>query len=232
MSKTFLFYVILTDFEMKRLQLKCKPLDDLLGGGIESNTITEIYGEAGSGKTNLCLQASRECVASGGKAAYIDTESVSVERLSQICEGYDYKKMLSNILFFAPTSFEEQEKMIYNAIKIDDVGLIVVDTFNMFYRIKIEDDEEGANRSLNRQLTNLQLAARKKDLHVLLSGQVYATENDDVKPFAGRGVEHMAKTILKFERVSTGKRQATIIKHRSQPEGKKAFFAITGRGLE
>jgi len=217
---------------MKRLQLKCKPLDDLLGGGIESNTITEVYGEAGSGKTNLCLQAARECVASGKKVAYIDTESVSIERIGQICEGYDYKKMLSNILFFAPTSFEEQEKMIYNAIKVDDVGLIVVDTFNMFYRIKIEDDEEGANRSLNRQLTNLQLAARKKDLYVLIAGQVYSIENDDVKPFAGRGVEHMAKTILKLERVSTGRRQATIVKHRSQPEGKKAFFNITGKGLE
>ena len=217
---------------MKRLQLKCKPLDDLLGGGIESNTITEVYGEAGSGKTNLCLQASRECVASGKKVAYIDTESVSIERIGQICKGYDYKKMLSNILFFVPTSFEEQEKMIYNAIKVDDVGLIVVDTFNMFYRIKIEDDEEGANRSLNRQLTNLQLAARKKDLYVLIAGQVYGIENDDVKPFAGRGVEHMAKTILKLERVSTGKRRATIVKHRSQPEGKKAFFNITGKGLE
>ena len=217
---------------MKRLQLKCKPLDDLLGGGIESNTITEVYGEAGSGKTNLCLQASRECVASGKKVAYIDTESVSIERIGQICKGYDYKKMLSNILFFVPTSFEEQEKMIYNAIKVDDVGLIVVDTFNMFYRIKIEDDEEGANRSLNRQLTNLQLAARKKDLYVLIAGQVYGIENDDVKPFAGRGVEHMAKTILKLERVSTGRRRAIIVKHRSQPEGKKAFFNITGKGLE
>lgn len=217
---------------MKRLQLKCKPLDDLLGGGIESNTITEVYGEAGSGKTNLCLQASRECVASGKKVAYIDTESVSIERIGQICKGYDYKKMLSNILFFVPTSFEEQEKMTYNAIKVDDVGLIVVDTFNMFYRIKIEDDEEGANRSLNRQMTNLQLAARKKDLYVLIAGQVYGIENDDVKPFAGRGVEHMAKTILKLERVSTGRRRATIVKHRSQPEGKKAFFNITGKGLE
>ena len=232
MLKTFLFCIILTDFEMKRLQLKCKPLDDLLGGGIESNTITEVYGEAGSGKTNLCLQASRECVASGKKVAYIDTESVSIKRIGQICKGYDYKKMLSNILFFAPTSFEEQEKMIYNAIKVDDVGLIVVDTFNMFYRIKIEDDEEGANRSLNRQMTNLQLAARKKDLYVLIAGQVYGIENDDVKPFAGRGVEHMAKTILKLERVSTGKRRAIIVKHRSQPEGKKAFFNITDKGLE
>ena len=50
---------------MKRLPLKCKPLDVLLGGGLERKTITEIYGEAGSGKTNLCLQASRECVVNG-----------------------------------------------------------------------------------------------------------------------------------------------------------------------
>ena len=85
---------------------------------------------------------------------------------------------------------------------------------------------------MNRQLTNLQLAARKKDLYVLIAGQVYGIENDDVKPFAGRGVEHMAKTILKLERVSTGRRRATIVKHRSQPEGKKAFFNITGKGLE
>jgi len=217
---------------MKRLQLKCKPLDDLLGGGIESNTLTEIYGEAGSGKTNLCLQASRECAAAGDKIAYIDAEGVSVERLGQLCEDYDYKKILSNILFFNPSSLEEQEKMINNAIKIDGVGLIVVDTFNMFYRIKLENDEEGAGRSLNRQITNLQLAARKNNLFVMLTGQVYSIENDDVKPFAGRGVEHMVKTILKLEKVSRGKRQATIIKHRSQPEGKKALFTITAKGLE
>jgi len=217
---------------MKRLQLKCKPLDDLLGGGIESNTLTEIYGEAGSGKTNLCLQASRECAAAGDKIAYIDAEGVSVERLGQLCEDYDYKKILSNILFFNPSSLEEQEKMINNAIKIDGVGLIVVDTFNMFYRIKLENDEEGAGRSLNRQITNLQLAARKNNLFVMLAGQVYSIENDDVKPFAGRGVEHMVKTILKLEKVGRGKRQATIIKHRSQPEGKKALFTIAAKGLE
>jgi len=217
---------------MKHLQLKCKPLDNLLGGGLESNTITEIYGEAGSGKTNLCLQASRECASIGEKVAYIDSDGVSVERLRQICEDYDYKKILSNILFFNPSSFEEQEKMINNAVKINDVGLIVVDTFNMFYIVKLEDDEEGADRSLNRQLTNLQLAARKKDIYVILSGQVYTSENDDVKPFAGRGVEHMAKTILKLEKTGVGRRQATIIKHRSQPGGKKAFFTITAKGLE
>jgi DNA repair protein RadB len=217
---------------MNRLSLKCKPIDDLLGGGIESNILTEIYGEAGSGKTNLCLQSARECALSGKKVVYIDAEGVSVERLKQLCENYDYKKILSNILFFSPSSFEEQEKMINNAMKIDDVGLIIVDTFNMFYRITLENDAEGASRSLNRQITTLQLAARKNNLHVLLAGQVYSIEHDDVMPFAGRGIEHMAKTILKLEKAGTGKRRVTIIKHRSQPEGKKSLFTITANGLE
>jgi DNA repair protein RadB len=217
---------------MNRLQIKCKPLDELLGGGIESNIITEIYGEAGTGKTNICLQAARECANSGKKVVFIDTEGVSIERLNQICKGYDYKKILSKILFYNPSSFEEQEKMIQNAIDVKDLSLIVFDTYNMFYRIKLEDDEDGSVRSLNRQITNLQLAARKKNIYVMISGQVYTGENDEIKPFAGRGIEHMAKTIVKLDKIGMGRRQATLIKHRSQPEGKKAFFKITSNGLE
>lgn len=217
---------------MRRLQIRCKPLDDLLGGGIESKSITEVYGEAGSGKTNLCLQASRECVVSGKKVAYIDSEGVSLERLNQICTDYDSKKILAKILFFNPSSLQEQEKMIKNAIKVKDLGLVVLDTYNLFYRLALEDDEKFAIRSLNRQITDLQLAAMKKDLFVIISGQVYSVENDDVKPFAGRGIEHVAKTIIKLEKTGIGKRQATIIKHRSLPECGKAVFTITSKGLE
>jgi len=119
--QNFLSIIPLTDFEMKRLPLKCKPLDDLLEGGIEPNSITEIYGAAGSGKTNFCLQASRECTAMGKKVAYIDTRSVSSERLKQICEDIDCSATLPNILFFNPSSFEEQEKMIKNALEMEDI---------------------------------------------------------------------------------------------------------------
>ena len=217
---------------MKRLPLKCKPLDELLGGGIESKSITELYGEAGSGKTNFCLQATRECVTAGKKVAYIDSEGVSLERLNQICNGSDCKKILSNILFFIPSTFKEQEQMIKNVLKVKDIDLVILDTFNLFYRLMLEDDEKFANRSLNRQITDLQIAAMKKNFYVLITGQVYSIENDDVKPFAGRGIEHMAKTIIKLEKIGIGKRQATIIKHRSQPEGNKAVFRITGTGLE
>jgi DNA repair protein RadB len=216
---------------MKHLRLKCKSIDDLLVGGIESNSITEIYGEAGSGKTNICLQASRECAVQGKKVSYINSGGVSSERLKQICKGSKYKNILSNILFFNPSSFEEQEKMIKNAIKTKDLGLIVLDTYNSFYHLILQDDEKFANRSINRQLTELQIAAMNKNIYVIIAGQVYSTENDDVKPFGGRVIERMVKTIIKLEKIGIGKRQVTIIKHHSQTKGKKAVFIITEKGL-
>ena len=217
---------------MNMLPLGCQPLDVLLGGGIESGIITRVYGEAGTGKTNLCLQAARECVLSGKKVAYIDTEGVSVERIRQICVDCDYKKILRDILFFTPTSFESQEQMIHDAIATKGVGLIVVDTITMFYRLNLEDDREGGIRSFTRQVTNLQVAAREKDLFVIITEQVYTDKTGEVKPFTNRDAEHMTKTILRLDRKGIGEREATIIKHRSQPEGKKACFRISSIGLE
>ncbi len=217
---------------MHLLALRCPPLDDLLGGGIESGIITRIYGEAGSGKTNLCIQAARECVRSGKKAAYIDTEGVSVERIRQICVDCDYQNILRNILFFHPTSLESQEQMIHDAIMTKGVELIIVDTITMFYRLNLENDHEGGIRSFTRQVTNLQMAAREKDLFVIIAEQVYTDKKGDVKPFTNRDADHMTKTIIKLERKGIGGREATLIKHRSQPEGKTACFRIRAAGLE
>lgn len=217
---------------MHKLKLQCNPLDDLLGGGIENKSITEIYGEAGTGKTNFCLQAARECANTGKKVAYVDSEGISLERLHQICQGYNIEKILSRILIFSPTSQKDQEKMIANAIKIQDVQLIIVDTLNLFYRIFLEDDKEETMHSFTRQVAMLQKAAREKNLYVVITEQVYTDKNGEIKPFTNRDVEHLVKTIIKFEKIDIGKREATIIKHRSQPEGKKAQFTITQEGLK
>ncbi len=218
---------------MSLLRTKCKPIDNLLGGGIESRIITKAYGEAGTGKTNLCLQISRECVVAGNKVAYIDTEGASIERLNQICyKTYNYKKILGSILFFRPTSFENQEKMIRDVIKIKDIRLIVVDTINMLYRVALDADMDKAKRSFTRQVTNLQIAAREKDLYIVVTEQVYTDKNGNIMPFTTRDTEHMTKTIIKLVKIGINKRRAIIIKHRSQPEETKAFFKITENGLE
>lgn len=217
---------------MDKLSLRCKSLDALLGGGLESGIITRVYGEAGSGKTNLCLQAARECVLSGKKVAYIDTEGVSIERIRQISVDCDYNKILHNILFFTPTSFESQEQMIHDAIGTETVGLIIVDTITMFYRLNLEGNRDGGIRSFTRQVTNLQVTARERNLFVIITEQVYTDKTGEVKPFTNREAEHMTKTILRLDRIGIGQREATIIKHRSQPEGKKACFRISAVGLE
>jgi DNA repair protein RadB len=217
---------------MTLLPLRCSPLDVLLGGGLESGIITRIYGEAGSGKTNFCLQAARECVGASKKVAYIDTEGVSVERLRQICVECDYQKVLRTIFFFSPPSFEAQEQMISEAIATKGIGLIIVDTITMFYRLNLEQDQKGAIRSFTRQVTNLQMAAREKELWVIITEQVYTDKKGVVRPFTNRDAERMAKTIVRFDRREIGWREATIIKHRSQPEGTKACFRISTIGLE
>ncbi len=218
---------------MQYLEIKCNPLDELLGGGIESGTITEVYGEAGSGKTNVCLQATRECASKLGKVAFIDSEGVSFKRLEQLCKnGYNYKKILDKILFFCPKSFEDQEKMINDIIQKGEVKLIVIDTLNIFYRINLEKDKDATMRSFLRQMANLQINAREKDIFVLIAEQVYTDKNGDIKPFTHRETEHMIKTSVKLEKLDIGKRMATVMKHRSQPEGKQTTFSITSDGLK
>ncbi|MDG6228414.1 MAG: DNA repair and recombination protein RadB [Candidatus Thermoplasmatota archaeon] len=217
---------------MNRLRISCPPLDDLLGGGIEEKTITEIFGEAGTGKTNICLQVARECANNGKKVAYIDSEGVSLERLKQMCQGYDEEEILNNILIFSPCSQDNQEKMIGNALKIKDLSLIIVDTLNLFYRLNLEEDKEGCMRSFTRQVGMLQKNAREKNLFVIATEQVYTDKNGGIRPFTNRDVEHLVKAIIKLEKLDIGLREATIMKHRSQPEGKKAQFRIAQDGLK
>jgi len=214
----------------KKLPLHCS-LDELLDGGIEAGIITEIYGEGGTGKTNICIQAAKSCVEEGKKVIYIDTEGISKERLLQVFKD---KKKLEKILFFFPFSLKEQEEMVEKAVKID-AGLIILDSANLFYRLEMHEDEANATRSLTKQLVLLQIEARKKNIPVIITSQVYSA-GDDIKPFAGRSMDHIAKTIIKLEKVGNknGKeeRKATIIKHRSIPEGKSINFFITQEGIE
>ncbi|MCD6480919.1 MAG: DNA repair and recombination protein RadB [Thermoplasmata archaeon] len=212
----------------EKLPLHC-PLDQLLKGGIEKGIITEIYGEGGSGKTNICIQAARSCVEEGRKAVYIDTEGISKERLLQI---FGDRKKLENLLFFIPFSLKEQEEMVEKACKID-AGIIILDSANLFYRLEMNEDETMATRSLTKQLVTLQIEARKKNIPVIITSQVYSA-GDEIKPFAGRSMDHIAKTIIRVERVDERgeRRRAVLVKHRSIEEGACVEFRITAKGIE
>lgn len=221
----------------ERIPIGCEAIDGLLGGGVENGTITLLYGEGGSGKTNLCLQASREVAKTGCKVVYIDTEGVSLERLEQM-SGTDFPQIVANILFFEPHSLDEQKDAIEKSQRILEgetrVGLLVLDSATIYYRILFGTDAEDAGRtSLVSQMTRLLVLARKRQLPVLITTQVYTDSSKNTfEPIGGHAFLHTAKAIIKLERCEGARRRATIIKHRSMRDGQSALFTIGPMGLE
>ncbi|UCG70902.1 MAG: DNA repair and recombination protein RadB [Thermoplasmata archaeon] len=217
---------------------KCETLDNLLGGGIESGSLTSLYGEAGSGKTNVCLQLARNVVLNGKKVVFIDTEGVSFTRLKQIC-GEDFDKVTKDILFFTPFSLEEQEKNVEDAVHLaeakEEIGLIVLDSATVHYRATFgEECEADGRKSLGRQVNLLLQVSRKKDIPVVITTQVYTdTKTNTFEPIGGHVLMHYAKAIIKLEKLGDGGlRRAMIKKYRWRPEGISAEFKLTENGVE
>jgi len=221
-----------------RVPLGCPPLDALLGGGVESAALTEFYGEAGTGKTNACLQLARNVARAGRKVVYIDTEGVSLERLAQMCaaEG-DFEQVRKSILFFEPFTLDEQEKVIDKACRLAlgnaDIGVLLLDSATVFYRVGLADGEEVRDRRhLTQQLHQLLAVARQKGIPVVITNQVYTNlENNVFEPIGGQMLRHLSKAVVRLEKAGVGRRRGTIMKHRSIPEGSSAEFAIGESGL-
>ncbi len=105
----------------------CGPIDELLGGGFERGTVTQLYGPPAAGKTNLALSAAVETAVDGGTAVYIDTEGVSVDRFQQLLEATtgrssrdgaepdDIEAVASRIVIEDVLDFEEQAEAVRDA---------------------------------------------------------------------------------------------------------------------
>lgn len=219
-----------------RLPFACPPLDELLHGGVESGAMTEFFGEAGAGKTNLCLQLARNMALAGKKTVYIDTEGVSLERLEQI-SGESYRKVRESVLFFEPYSLPEQQAVIEKVVRLvsgaQEVGLVVMDSATLHYRIALgTGDDVGGRRALAAQLHQLTGLARKRDIPVVITNQVTTNiETEELEPLGGQIVRHMSKCVVRLDKLAPGRRRATVLKHRSVHEGATCEFRLTSRGV-
>jgi DNA repair protein RadB len=211
------------------------PIDRLLGGGFETNTVSQIYGEPASGKTNICLQLAINTIRSGKKVIFIDTEGFSIERFSQIA-GEDARELARQLIYFEATSFEQQFSAIRDAEKLmdDNVGLIILDSATALYRVEREGkDGIGPMRELASQMTALLGMARKHGVAVVITNQIYTDiDKEELRAAGGRWLEHISKAIIELKRAGPGKRVAVLKKHRSKAEGECVDFSITGSGIE
>lgn len=207
-------------------------LDRILRGGIETKTITQIYGEPAVGKTNLCLQILVNCIKIGKKAVFIDTEGgFSLERLKQIA-GEKFRRVVEGTKFYEVTNFEEQNFLIENLEKIVDrnYGLIVVDSFVSLYRIFSEEEKlSNFNRILSKQLAKLSEISRKKNLAVVVTNQVYSYDNE-IEPVGGNILKYWSKVIMEIKRKGRI-REIILRRHKYLPENLSTHFIITERGI-
>jgi len=218
----------------KRISTGTEFVDELLEGGYEADAITTIYGPAGAGKTNLALLAALETAQEGKKVVFMDTEGgFSVSRLKQLMP--EYKKLLDKIVFIRPTTFEEQHKAIEGLrTNYSKFGLIVIDTITMLYRLERSFGEESThNKDLSMQMLILNEIARKYNIPVLLTSQVYSSfENKGVKIVGGDILLYTSKCLLELENSGNGRRKMVLRKHRSIKSGKEATFEIVEKGVE
>lgn len=218
----------------RRIPTGASVLDELLEGGYETDAITTIYGPASAGKTNLALLAAVEIAKKGKKVVYVDTEGgFSVARLKQLCPNH--KRVLQKIVFLNPTNFEEQKKAFEKLSKLADskIGLIIVDTISMHYRLERKLGEgQDFNRELGLQLGMLSSIARKKNIPVLVTNQVYTSfENNRPQMIGGDILKYGSKCLIELQPLNQGKRKAVLRKHRSLPSDKEVWFEIVSEGI-
>lgn len=216
----------------------CPPVDELLGGGFERGTVTQLYGPPASGKTNLALSGVVEAAAAGDRAVYIDTEGVSVDRFEQLLSARteDVEPVAARVVLEEALDFDEQAEAVRDVEEFaEGAALIVLDSATGFYRLERGEDAEAGDalRTVTRQITHLLSLARRHGLAVVITNQVFTdVDADRTRALGGNTLEHWTGTVVRIDRFRGGNRRATLEKHRSKPAGESVQFRITGDGLE
>ncbi|MEM1923497.1 MAG: DNA repair and recombination protein RadA [Pyrobaculum sp.] len=234
--------------KIRRISTGVKALDELLGGGVETRAVTEVVGEFGSGKTQLChqlavmVQLPEERGGLNAKAIYIDTENTfRPERIMQIAKarGVDPDQVLHNIFYARAYSSDHQIILVEQAksiIKQHGVALVVIDSVIAHFRSEFPGRENLAERQqkLNKHVADLLRLADAYDVAVVITNQVMAQPDvffgNPLRPAGGNILAHGATYRLWLRKSKENIRIAKIFDSPYHPEG-EVSFRITEEGL-
>jgi len=234
-----------------RITSGSQELDTLLGGGFESNSITELFGEFRTGKTQIChtlcvtCQLPKKSGGAEGKAIYIDTEGTfRPEKLAPIAErfGLDPKEVIENVFYARAYNSDHQNKLLLQVCGLmceHKFALLIVDSATALYRTDYTGRGELSNRqmSLAKFLRNLQKIADEHKIVVVITNQVVATVDgtsfagNDKKPIGGHIMAHACQTRLFLKKAQKDRRICKIYDSPSLPES-EASYCITDKGID
>jgi DNA repair protein RadA len=226
-----------------------KNLDTLLGGGIETQAITESYGAFGSGKTQIgfqiatMVQLPTDKGGLNGRVLWVDTENTfRPERIVQMSKalGIDASAALRNIHVGRAYNSEHQMLLVEKApemIEEKNIKLIVIDSLTSHFRADFMGRGElaGRQQKLNKHLHQLQRLADAYNLAVYITNQVMSRPDvlfgDPTAPVGGHILGHMSTYRMYLRRGREGTRIARVIDAPNLIEG-EAVFVITEGGIK
>jgi DNA repair protein RadA len=246
------FITAATALKKRRSLLRCSTgssmLDDLFLGGIETQAVTELYGEFGSGKSQICHTmciTAGQPIESGGLNSgviYIDTEGTfRPERLEQISNSrnIDPVNALQNVTVCKVYNSAHLELIIKNLGKyIDDykAKLVVVDSIISLHRAEFSGRGTLADRQqrLNSIMHKLLRISEIYNIAIIVTNQVQSTPDtffgDPTKPAGGNVIGH-ASTYRVYLRKSGENRVAKMIDSPYHPYS-EVRFTVNEKGAD
>jgi DNA repair protein RadA len=239
--------------EMRKNIERCttgsKNVDKILGGGIETQAMTELIGDYGVGKTQLCMtlavvaQLPPEQGGFGSNVIYMDTEGTfSPERVHQIASkrGLDGRKILDGIVVARAYTSDHQCFLIdclFRKVPEEKAKLVIVDSIISHFRGEYIGREDLSMRQqvLNQYLHKLLRLAEAYNIAVVVTNQVQANPvvfyGSPERPAGGHVMAHACTHRVHIRRGKGGTRVAKVIDSPYLPEA-KASFIITAKGIE
>ena len=234
--------------EVQKLSSKVAAIDGLLGGGFETQALVEVYGEFGSGKTQIGHQLAVNCtmpVEEGGLDGdifYIDTEDTfRPERITQMARGHglDPELVLQRI-HVARAYNSAHQMLLVDEIKRMSKGLnvrmVIVDSLTSHFRAEYIGRGMLANRQqkLNRHLKDLKQLADVNNALILVTNQVLSKPDamwgDPTKAVGGHVLAHASTFRLYLRKAKAGRRIARLVDSPNLPDG-ECVYMVTEEGL-
>ncbi|VVB66137.1 DNA repair and recombination protein RadA [Candidatus Gugararchaeum adminiculabundum] len=231
-----------------RITTGSSELDGLIGGGVETQAITEAFGKFSSGKSQLGFQLAVnaqlpvERGGLGGSVLFIDTESTfRPERIKQLAEALkmDPDQVLKNIHVAKAVNSDHQMLLIEKSeeiIKRENIKLIIIDSLTSHFRTDYIGRGALSERQqkLNKHIHALQRLADQNNLAVYITNQVMDNPGilfgDPTTPIGGHVLAHAATYRLYFRKSKEEKRIAKLVDSPSMPEG-ECVFRVTPEGV-
>ncbi|KAI4613137.1 carboxymethylenebutenolidase [Alternaria ethzedia] len=229
-----------------------KALDAVLGGGFQTMSISEVFGEFRCGKTQLShtmsviAQLPKDMGGAEGKVAYIDTEGTfRPERIAQIAErfGVDPETAQDNITYARAVNSEHQMELLNKVAEFfvsNEYRLLIIDSIMALFRVDYTGRGELNERQqkLNQFLSKLTHVAEEFNVAVLLTNQVQSDPGasalfagaDGRKPIGGHILAHASATRILLRKGRGEERVAKIQDSPDMPE-KEATYIITNGGI-